>query len=158
MKTYVLAVSRYFPTTHSRKGEPTWFVAKILAGQNIDSNMWSKIHTIRKNYPLWAKRMSEVQAGRAVIELFYWKLKGGRFTKGNEKIVFATLDKDSGCGVQELTFENKYIYIPKVDNKHIEGYGIAKNDGLNWTDFKDWFKKYDLSEPLAIICFIKFRY
>lgn len=35
---------------------------------------------------------------------------------------------------------------------------LAKNDGLSLEDFKAWFKNYDLSEPLAIIQFTKFRY
>ena len=35
---------------------------------------------------------------------------------------------------------------------------LAKNDGLTLPDFKEWFYKYDLSTPMAIIHFTKFRY
>jgi hypothetical protein len=35
---------------------------------------------------------------------------------------------------------------------------LAKNDGLSLKNFKEWFKKYDISEPMAIIHFTKFRY
>lgn len=55
MKTYVLTFSRRFPGTHPRAGEATNFVEKILGHE--------KIHTIRSNFPLWKKRIEEVQKG-----------------------------------------------------------------------------------------------
>lgn len=95
MKTYVLTVSRYFPTTHKRKGERTSFVCKILHAINFDeagnglykicSNECEtscfrrlidpKIHTIRANYDLWAKRIKEVQEGKAILSIRYWSGK-----------------------------------------------------------------------------------
>jgi hypothetical protein len=35
---------------------------------------------------------------------------------------------------------------------------IAVNDGLSYEDWREWFKDYDLSKPLAIIQFTKYRY
>jgi hypothetical protein len=35
---------------------------------------------------------------------------------------------------------------------------LSKNDGLSLKDFKDWFKGYDLSKPMTVIHFTKFRY
>ena len=37
---------------------------------------------------------------------------------------------------------------------------LAENDGLTLADWEAWFSnpKYDLSEPMAIIHFTKFRY
>lgn len=160
IKRYRLGVSKTFPTTHPRKGEQTWFVEKIIeVMMPISHNaiMGKKIHTIRSNYPLWKKRMEEVQGDRAVIELFYWADKPYR----SKQIVFATLDKDSGCGVQKIEFNNNEINGPligryllrKIDIDH-----ISQNDGLSPEDFKAWFKNYDLSKPMAIIHFTKFRY
>ena len=40
----------------------------------------------------------------------------------------------------------------------IEGDLISYNDGLTRWDWCDWFKNYDLSKPMAIIQFTKFRY
>jgi len=40
----------------------------------------------------------------------------------------------------------------------IDAIELAKNDGLSYADFKDWFKGYDLSNPMVIIHFTKFRY
>ena len=168
IKRYRLGVSKTFPATHPRKGEQTWFVEKIIEVMipiSHNAIMGKKIHTIRSNYPLWAKRMEEVQAGRAVIELFYWADKPYR----SKQVVFATLDKDSGCGVQELVigYDAKITSYGKFMWKGIEfnersivyeiNY-IAENDGLSLEDFKAWFKGYDLSKKMAIIHFTKFRY
>ena len=175
IKRYRLGVSRNFPTTHARKGEQTWFIQAILNELNnhketlitcYDENYKEtnilishrKLHTIRSNYELWAKRMAEVLAGRAVIELFYWSGKPYR----SKQIVFAVLDKNSGCGVQELDFIAYNIERPCIfgngyaARNHIST--LAKNDGLLLDDFKAWFKGYDLSQPMAIIQFTKYRY
>ena len=182
IKRYRLSVSRIFPATHPRKGDRTEFVCKILRSLNLQplernnhfyrcanecgtscSRMLldKKLHTCRANYDLWAKRMAEVQAGRAVIELCYWSEKPYR----SKQVVFATLDKDSGCGVQKLAFFDNDICCPYayeangVGNHAIhEVDDLAKNDGLSLDDFKSWFKGYDLSKPMAIIQFTNFRY
>jgi len=161
---YAVPVSQRFPSTHCRKGEATYFVEQIMGLFPFEqTNSNRKLHTIRNNKNnVWTKRMKKVLEGKAVIDLFYWKLPGGRWTKDNEQIVFATLDKDSGCGVQELGFTSNEIEFPKIDTS-LKSYWInigvlAKNDGLTIDEFKSWFKGYDLSEPLAIIHFTKFRY
>lgn len=162
IKRYRLGVSRNFPTTHPRKGDPTQFEAKIQFALH-NNKFWQKLHTIRANYPLWEKRMKEVKAGRAVIELFYWEDKPYR----SKQIVFAVLDKDSGCGVQELDMSIFLSHSMGFVNfkeltfsgaKEIDIKTLAKNDGLSLEDFKAWFKKYDLSQPMAIIHFTSFRY
>jgi hypothetical protein len=124
-----------------------------------------KLHTIRNNKNnVWTKRMKKVQEGKAVIDLFYWELPGGRWTKDNQQIVFATLDKDSGCGMQEIVFLNNDITQANIQNTELDEFEcedyeyIAQNDGLSVKDFKSWFKGYDLSEPMAIVHFTKFRY
>lgn len=173
IKHYRLGVSITFPARHPRRGKLTYFVEKIqlaLSGCNEPVMMYAsdmtivtdiKIHTIRRNLKLWAKRMQKVYAGKAVIDLCYWKLPGGRFTPGNELITFATLDKDSGCGVQKITIEEDLsgCEIEVFMGHLIFGlHNVAKNDGLSLEDFKAWFKGYDLSKPMAIIHFTKFRY
>ena len=132
IKRYRLGVSRTFPTKHYRRGHSTYFVEQITGlfpFETPDSN--KKIHTIRANYKLWEKRMKKVQAGEAVIELFYWEGK----TYNSKQVVFATLDKDSGCGVQELDFIAFNIERPCIFGK---GYAsrnhlseLAKNNGLS---------------------------
>lgn len=170
IKRYRLGVSKTFPSTHHRKGEETYFVVKIMSalGKFNDeignatraSQIIPKLHTIRNNYELWVKRMVEVQAGRAVIEIYYWDGKPRH--KGSKQVVFAVLDKDSGCGVQKLKFELKSIDTPIVGHSDwFNGFKVdvlAKNDGLSLDDFKAWFKNYDLSKHKAIIQFTNLRY
>lgn len=162
MKTYVITVSRNFPSTHNKKGEPTHFVEKIFNELKLD--YWKseeflnpfvrdhKIHTIRANYTLWEKRIKEVQEGKAILSLRYWSGK----PYNSKQIEFAKLDKDSGCGIQRIEFINQYGIVEF--NTIIDIDHLAENDGLSLDDYNEWFRKYDLSKPMAIIHFTKFRY
>lgn len=158
IKRYRLGVSTKFPKTHPRAGQSTYFKEQINGSFPYGTpDSRRKIHTIRSNYQLWEKRMQEVQEGRAIIELFYWADKPYR----SKQIVFATLDKDSGCGIQKIEFNNNEINEPLVGRyllRKIDIAHISQNDGLSFQDFKDWFKSYDLSKPMAIIHFTEFRY
>lgn len=168
---YKIMVSTVFPAGHPRKGQRTYFkdkielaLGKFVACDIIEHDkpgiihLEPKLHTIRNNYPLWVERMKKVHAGKAVIDLCYWKLPGGRFTTGNEAIPFATLDKDSGCGVQELRWLTTCTAQIRDNAQLTNDIQLAKNDGLSVDDFKAWFKGYDLSKSMAIIQFTKFRY
>lgn len=146
----------YCPKCHSNQLDDTSENSFMYYKEN--ENIWEKFHTIRNNYDLWVKRMAEVQSGRAVIELFYWSGKPYR----SKQVVFAVLDENSGCGVQELDFMADNIERPCIFGN---GYAVrshisilAYNDGLSLDDFKAWFKNYDLSKPKAIIQFTNLRY
>jgi hypothetical protein len=85
IKVYKLCISEYFPKTHKRAGEPTFFAYKIgraLKGKehfhesaNELSDPFFKLHTLRVNYELWQKRIAEVKAGKAILVMFEWKGK-----------------------------------------------------------------------------------
>jgi hypothetical protein len=159
MKTYVLLISRYFPATHPRKGEPTFFHAKIWKGLCDNSYYFQpmKIHTIRANYDLWKKRIDEVNAGEAVLSLRYWTDN----PYNSKQKEFARLGKDSGIGVQKICFPKNSDPVVYDDFGYLCKVGktiLAKNDGLSFDDFEAWFKGYDLSKPMAIIHFTDFRY
>lgn len=166
MKTYVLTVSRQFPTTHKRVGDRTFFPEKILVGQGGDiepklieefGELLLKLHTIRANYELWAKRIKEVQEGKAILSIRYWSGK----PYNSKQVEICQLNKDSGCGVQKLEFgQIKGSIIPMFEgmSNRTTCIELAKNDGLSLEDFKEWFKSYDLSKPMAIIHFTSFRY
>ncbi len=62
MKTYVLTVSRTFPSTHNRKGSRHILSKKIGRAlgkgkvevyEEFGQDISPKLHTIRANYPLW---------------------------------------------------------------------------------------------------------
>ncbi len=71
MKTYVITLSKTFPKGHIRAGEPTDFTEQYEiyeegSGRIIDTAEKlnpRKIHTIRANYDLWAKRFEDIERG-----------------------------------------------------------------------------------------------
>lgn len=145
MKTYVITLSKYFLANHKRAGEETHFKEKFLSGE--------KLHTIRANYPLWEKRIKEVQEGRAVLSIRQWTGKPYR----SKQVEVARLTDRNGVGVQKLELTNDFTECIVGDHRY-SYVSVAKNDGLHPADWLDWFSCYDLSKPMAIIHFTKFRY
>ena len=158
MKTYVLMLSKEFPATHPRKGEPTGFRDKFLAAIKQLEGGWWKLHTIRANYTLWKKRIAEIQRGEAVLSVRQWSGK----PYCSKQITIATLTAEDGVGLQQLTDldTNAYGFYPcvRVDKRNIDKLLVAQNDGLSLTDWLSWFKNYDHFKPMAIIHFTNFRY
>lgn len=150
-KTYVLMLSQSFPTKHPRSGNPTGFRKKFLSGE--------KRHTIRANFPLWAKRIHEVQQGEAVISVRQWEAR----PYFSRQITIGCLTAESGTGIQKLTFQldrdgcASFNFFD-IDGKYPELKELAANDGLSVDDWKEWFRGYDFSQPMAVIQFGKFRY
>lgn len=156
MKTYVITLSRYFLANHKRAEEETHFKEKFLLGQGLtdyDTPSMAKIHTIRANYPLWEKRIKEVQEGRAVLSIRQWTGKPYR----SKQVEIATLTAGSGVGIQLMELTNDLSECIVGDHRH-SYVSVAKNDGLHPADWLDGFSCYDLSKPMAIIHFTKFRY
>ena len=148
MKTYVLTLSKAFPKTHQRAGEPTEFREKFLKKE--------KMHTIRANYEFWRKRIKEVQAGRAVLSVRQWT--GKPCASRQEEI--ARLTAENSVGIQKLCFPNRSTALVDYPERKlsVDFKRLAKNDGLSLADWCDWFRHYDLSKPLAIIHFTNFIY
>lgn len=145
MKTYVIILSEKFPTKHPRKGQETAFGRLFLNGK--------KIHTIRGNFPLWEKRIAQIQNGEAVLSVRQWTGKPYQ----SKQVEIARLTAEDGVGIQELKLTD--LSRPTtINGQRIELNLLAKNDGLGFNDWFYWFEKYDLSKPLAIIHFTKFRY
>lgn len=157
MKTYVITLSKHFLANHKRAGEETHFKEKFLLGQGLtdyDTPSLAKIHTIRANYPLWEKRIKEVQEGRAALSIRQWTGKPYR----SKQVEIAMLTAENGVGVQKLEFYNNTLGLCHIGIVYQRKYELAHNDGLSFEDWEEWFKGYDLSEPMAIIHFTKFRY
>lgn len=167
MKTYVITLSKVFPTTHPKAGIQTGFEHKLHAA----INGWSdhahlKLHTIRENYPLWAKRFEQIERGEACLSIRQWTGKPYR----SKQVEIARLTNKDGVGIQQVNINIDCYYAhksvdwfipnPKKETEFywFNGTAIAYNDGLLIQDWVNWFKDYDLSKPLAIIHFTKFRY
>lgn len=145
MKTYVITLSEKFPTTHTRKGQEADFRRLFLNG--------NKIHTIRANFPLWEKRIAQIQKGEAVLSVRQWTGKPYQ----SKQVEIARLTAEDGVGIQELKLTD--LSRPTtINGQRIELPLLAQNDGLSFNDWFNWFIGYDLSKPLAIIHFTKFRY
>ena len=167
-KTYVITLSEFFPATHRRAGQPTDFRAALITGQTCARckekkpamclgecfTGFRKRHTIRANYPLWEKRVSEIQAGKAILSVRQWTGKPYR-SKQRE---IAQLTAADGIGIDRLEFVNSNLGLPRIGIVYQRKHELAHNDGLTFEDWEEWFKDYDLSKPLAIIHFTKFRY
>ena len=157
---YRIPVSVKFPATHPRRGELTFFIDKILKRSSEFYTFlgWQKIHTIRANYELWAKRFEKINKGEAVLELYYWDGK----PYNSKTITICQLGKDDGIGIQYLDCLNGNFSDPVAfdseTNVHLTREEVAKNDGLSLEDFTAWYKGYDLSQTMAIIHFTPFRY
>lgn len=166
MKTFVITLSSVFPTTHPRKGKGTAFAPAFRNGQTCrkckensqtmcvgECFSISKIHTIRANFPLWEKRIAQIQNGEAVLSIRQWTGKPYR----SKQVEIARLSSEDGVGIQELRLTD--LSRPTtISGEQVELPTLARNDGLNFNDWFYWFKGYDLSKPLAIIHFTKFRY
>ena len=152
MITYVLIVSEFFPKTNSKASLPTGFINAI--------SKKFKRHTIRGNYLLWKKRFDKINSGKAVLSVRYWSGKPYK-SKQIESFVF---DKTDGIGLEKIEFDTDKDNVPALKYPLINNYYkpniqiISENDGLSLKDFKEWFKNYDLNEPMAIIHFTSFRY
>ncbi len=162
MKTHILTISKTFPANHSNTGQPTYFEQRIKTGLTTFDAAYDnyKLHTIRGNYPLWKKKIDEVIAGKAILSVREWS---GKPYASKQKVLFE-FDHTSGIGVEELEFHKDKDDIPSIKYPIINNfaepnlYELAHNDGLSTISFKEWFKNYDLSQPMAIIHFTKFRY
>lgn len=170
MKTYIITLSKRFPAKHGRAGEPTHFWEKFIKGRDnyscIYRDFWentiSKIHTIRANYPLWEKRIAEVERGEAYLSIRQWS---GR-PYHSPQVEIARLDHPIGIQRIELHYHSENDTITaKIDGREwldADCYEIAKNDGLNTTDFKEWFfgkhPKEDKTFHGVIVHFTDFRY
>lgn len=131
---------------------------KVLTRGGISVGAKPKLHTIRANYPLWAKRFEQINRGEACLSIRLWTGK----PYASKQVEIARLTKEDGIGIQKLTFDNNDIEafnLPEINDDHTwQLEDIAENDGLDIFSWLDWFKDYDLSQPMAIIHFTKFRY
>ena len=109
---------------------------------------------MRENAELWMPRIAEVQRGEAELSLRYWSGK----PYCSPQIEFGRLGKEDGISYQLIEF-NGDIMTPTIDHWiQPAPEEIAKNDGLQFDDWCDWFEGYDLFKEMVIINLCNFRY
>lgn len=169
LKVYVITLSRVFPVSHPKAGLKTYFKTKLENthvvpfdpnGDSVpDGQPQLKRHTIRANYELWRKRFEQIERGEACLSIRQWTGK----PYASKQIEIARLTKDDGIGLQRLRFtpdrDGQFVWWNfNIDGHFSNEEFLANNDDLTLRDWCAWFKDYDLSKPLAIIQFTKFRY
>ena len=184
MKTYVITLSRLFPKGHRKEGEKTFFKEQLQNALLADAGLSAcdcckyetrdceacgheatkfhkKLHTIRANYDLWAKRFEQVKRGEACISVREWTGKPYR----SPQVEITRLTQEHGIGLQKLdaikASEAGYVDYKLLSfkkHKRVTYEELAPNDGLTLEDFREWFKDCDPAKPMAIIHFTKFRY
>ena len=134
LKTYVLMLSREFPKTHPRAGEPTDFKTKKEEGV--------KKHTFRGNVELWEHRSEEINAGRAILSVRQWS--GKPYEPGSHQI---EISRHTKLGTQRVTLNfgapwNRFISVHQDggDIHYPTIVDVAQNDGLSFDDFVSWFQ------------------
>lgn len=131
-KIAVLTLSQYYQKGHPKEGQPTEFVEKLKAGV--------KLHTIRSNYELWARRAEQINAGKMELSIRVWSGKPYR----SQQVEVARLTK---LGVQRVTIlpmGAEHEPAVKIDECRFIDNGAAllsKNDGLSYWDWHSWFLK-----------------
>lgn len=132
-KTYVLMLSREFPKSHPRAGEPTDFKTYKEKG--------TKKHTIRGNAELWEHRAEEINAGRAVLSVRQWS--GRPYCSHQIEIA-----RHTKLGTQRVKMSFSAPWDKCISVKQVNGdihyplfFEVAQNDGLSPDDFMAWFMK-----------------
>lgn len=138
-----------FPSTHPKAGQPTHFKENLRR---------SKLHTIRANYDYWAKRFEKIKTGEACLSVRQWV--GKPYGEGSTQKEIARLTREDGIGIQKLEFKDigNGFNAAVIDGKPWPREILASNDGLSLQDWRNWFRDYDFSKPMAIIQFTNFRY
>lgn len=151
-------LSSKFPAKHIKAGQPTDFERAYYAAQGYKfSCVFQKVHTIRANYEFWSKRFKDIEAGKAFLSVRQWEGKPYRSMQ-REIDVLSNLN---GIGLQklEINFDSYGQRIAVIDGITLPSLRVlANNDGLSLLDWNCWFSEYDITKPLAIIHFTKFRY
>lgn len=153
-KTYTIVLAVTFPKWHTKKTQCTCFKESVLRGMT-PGQASSKIHTIRGSYDLWKKRIDEINSGKAVLSIRQWSGQPYR----SKQVEILRLEK---AGIQKIrSMDDRYVYITDENGKvlPVSLDELSANDGLELTDFLEWFRYTPTPEsPMAIIHFTAFRY
>ncbi len=172
----VITFSRTFPSYHPRKGEPTYFVEKILNQIGVDYNEFSYL---QKLLFLNTKNLASGKLSYKDLEQFSKSLKkvsenklhtirnGNRFKDGESfsprcwfgkpynspQIIFwddLKVEKTFDFEIKkyaEIIINGKFFYQNGYSRFHFNIEELAKRDGLSCSDLFSWFKYRMPYEP-----------
>ncbi len=155
IKKAPITISKVFPATHSKAGQPTNFQENILNEIYMRPGT-RKRHTIRKNYGWWKSKEEKINKGEMYLSLKSWI--GKPYNSHPEE--WLKLPK---IALQKITMtygsDDAYPQV-WIDGKQVPLQEVAKGDTLSVEDFVEWFfgsSKSNVYEGV-IIHFTDFRY
>ena len=171
----VITVSRFYPSYHPKKGEPTLFIEKIYASMadNIegfqipnDANDYWDFH---EYYNCTSPKHHTIRLGKrwktgdkASIRVWGDDInpKSGRKGAYHSKQITIAPDVEVTVYNVELWKQGLDCFIGQRVNENTHtllSFGeVARNDGLNFDDLKEWFKlKEGTIIEAQIICWNK---
>ncbi|HUM52277.1 MAG TPA: hypothetical protein PK431_10695 [Chitinophagales bacterium] len=168
----VITFSRVFPSYHPRKGEETFFVEKILNGIApkmhsgvVDLNLLSdEVKSIINDFVLLCSsddiKGHTIRAGNRwkVGDWFSPRVWSGAPYKSKQIIIAPDIQIKKIWDI-EIELGDRFQIMKPKDNQEwylISNGDVAKNDGLEYDDFVNWFnakpkKQYDMLKA-QIIC------
>lgn len=170
-KKIILTLSKRFPLSHSEKGKPTYFKEKLnnticdveSTISDIDSMevRERKIHTIRANFARWKHNLDKISGGGFYLSVRQWS---ARPYNSPQEEVFQLHDSGIGCQRITMSYDPDTKEVKAViDGKYTANVEqIAANDGLQVSEFLEWFFGKNPTEKKlfsgVIIHFTPFRY
>lgn len=131
-------LSRVFPATHPRAGEPTEFKEKLQRKE--------KLHTIRANWPLWESRINDVRNGNAELSVRQWTGKPYR----SKQVEIARLGAADGSSVDDpcFTLVARMDKVPPYLVQTEQGVGIAvfEDDSPMTRKIKEFMALYCITD------------
>jgi hypothetical protein len=146
----VIIFSRYFPSYHVKRGEPTYFVEKILQGLSLDKWDLEREFNPRLSLDFFEPKYHTIRAGHRwkVGDKFSPRVWSGKPYQSKQIIIAPDIEVKKVWDFEITTAYNSemrgdisnFIYINRKLVLLNEYEKLAKNDGLTVGDMCEWFK------------------
>jgi hypothetical protein len=165
----VITFSRYFPSYHPKKGQPTYFVEKIWKGLGQLEYEWDLVKvlqvenliTVKMPYSDFIPKYHTIRAGHRwkVGDKFSPRVWSGKPYNSNQIIIAPDIeikkvwDITVNCCLNEKKEKLLQVHINgKVFDTKEQYASIAANDGLSETELLDWFWNPKKTFEGQVIC------
>lgn len=158
----IITFSRYFPAYHPRKGEPTYFVEglweSIRNNENINSPQYQfmKFESDIMRWKQYQPKHHTIRAGNRwkVGDKFSPRVWSGKPYNSKQIIIAPDIEIKkvwdieivSHVGWTEYILNGTAVYFNIIQFAE----RLAANDGLNITDFMDWFNPHQINKKKKV--------
>lgn len=127
----VVILSKDIFAAGKKTATPSGFAEKVRSG--------SKKHTVRSNYPYWQKKIAALKEQGGFLCLRQWSDKPYRSSQETIIEVPAEMVEVQPLVMKRTINGIKAYYEAEIDGINVDIEEVAKNDGLDWETFMDWF-------------------